>query len=249
MGNELLLEKVANAFRSDNRIGSEDPIRMKSLLSRLNVITVFRPLGSEFSGMAVKITVDQAETFRFMLVNSNHSLGKQHFTICHELYHLCIQQEFSSRRCITGLFDVKDKEEYQADLFAAFLLLPENGILGLIPNEELAKNKISLKTVLKIEQYYSCSRSALLFRLKGLKLIDGIKYNEFNTGIKKSALTQGYGTELYEPGNENQFLGDYGSIANELFQKELISESHYMSLLLDLGLDELDIEKLFNGQE
>jgi Zn-dependent peptidase ImmA (M78 family) len=248
MGNELLLEKVANAFRTDNRIGSEDPIRLKSLLSRLNVITVFRPLGSEFSGMAVKIT-DSAETFRFMLVNSNHSLGKQHFTICHELYHLCIQKEFSSRRCITGLFDLKDKEEYQADIFAAYLLLPENGILGLIPNEELAKNKISLKTVLKIEQYYSCSRGALLFRLKSLKLIDGTKYNEFNTGIKKSALTYGYGTDLYQPGNENQFLGDYGSIANELFQNELISESHYMSLLLDLGLDELDIEKLFNGQE
>ncbi|MCL6261585.1 ImmA/IrrE family metallo-endopeptidase [Aquiflexum sp. TKW24L] len=248
MGSELLLEKVANAFRSDNRIGSEDPIRLKSLLSRLNVITVFRPLGSEFSGMAVKIT-DSAEAFRFMLVNSNHSLGKQHFTICHELYHLFIQKEFSSRRCITGLFDVKDKVEYQADIFAAYLLLPENGILGLIPNEELAKNKISLKTLLKIEQYYSCSRGALLFRLKSLKLIDGIKYNEFNTGIKKSALTYGYGTDLYEPGNENQFLGDYGSIANELFQKELISESHYMSLLLDLGLDELDIEKLFNGQE
>jgi len=249
MGNELLLEKVANAFRSDNRIGSEDPIRLKSLLSRLNVITVFRPLGGEFSGMAVKIRNDQTEAFRFMLVNSNHSLGKQHFTICHELYHLCIQKEFSSRRCITGVFDLKDKEEYHADIFAAYLLLPENGILGLIPNEELAKNKISLKTVLKIEQYYSCSRGALLFRLKGLKLIDSSKYNEFNIGIKKSALTHGYGTELYKAGNENQFLGDYGCIANELFQKGLISESHYMSLLLDLGMEDSDVEKLFNGQE
>ena len=50
--NKVLLEKYANDFRQRNGIGSYDPIRLKSFLSKLNVITVFRPLSCDFSGMS-----------------------------------------------------------------------------------------------------------------------------------------------------------------------------------------------------
>jgi hypothetical protein len=32
-------------------------------------------------------------------------------------------------------------------------------------------------------------------------------------------------------------IGDYGIVAKELFDKEKISQSHYYSLLADLGID------------
>ena len=249
MENELTLEKKANAFRSAQGLGSDDPIRLKSFLTKLNVLTLFKPLSADFSGMAIKISPTTNSHLRFILVNSNHSLGKQHFTLCHELYHLFIQESFTARTCSTGLFNKKlDREEYHADVFAAYLLLPEGGVKSLIPDQELSKNKITLKTLLKIEQYYSCSRSALLYRLKNFKLIDDNKYEEFKGSVKRNALLHGFSTELYESGNADHFIGDYGSVAKELLDRGSISETHFLNLLMDLGFDEDNLENIFNDE-
>ena len=53
--NPLILEKKANEFRTKNGITQNDSIRLKSLLSKLNVITVFKPLTGKISGMAIKV--------------------------------------------------------------------------------------------------------------------------------------------------------------------------------------------------
>lgn len=243
---DLLLEKAAVAFRSENGLNSAEPIRLKSLLQKLNVITVFAPLSENFSGMALKAN----DTDRFMLVNCNQSLGKQHFTVCHELYHLFVQEDFTSQVCKTGKFDKKaDINEYNADVFASYLLLPTDGLLENIPNSELEKKKISLQTILFIEQFYSCSRRALLYRLKNLKLISPAEYDSFTLNIRRGALENGYGIDLYRSGNHKTVVGDYGIIAKQLFDNEKISESHYYSLLDDLGIDITKIEESQNGEE
>tara|TARA_R110002049_G_scaffold96852_2_gene236577 strand:+ start:357 stop:1100 length:744 start_codon:yes stop_codon:yes gene_type:complete len=246
--NQLILEKKANDFRNRSGFGSNDSIRLKSLLYKLDVLAVFKPLSAGFSGMALKID-REGEVKRFILINSNKTLGHQHFTICHELYHLFIQDKFQSMVCIAGEFSRKDKEEYNADVFAAHLLLPENGIKSLIPDNELGKDKIGLGTVIKIEQYFSCSRAALLYRLKELGIISSKKWDEFSVHVKRSAIKFGYSTVIYENGNHHEVIGDYGSIARDLFDRELISESHYYSLLLDLGMNSNELEKLENGED
>jgi len=48
--NKIILEKEATLFRQNNGLGSNDPIRLKSLLSKLNLITVFKALDDNFSG-------------------------------------------------------------------------------------------------------------------------------------------------------------------------------------------------------
>lgn len=234
---ELLLEKSAVHFRSECGINNKDAIRLKSLLQKLNVITVFKPLGDDFSGMALK-TGESERVYRFILINSTQSIGKQHFTICHELYHLYIQKEFVGRVCKTGLFNKKeDREEFSADVFASYLLLPTDGLIELIPNDELAQKKISLSTVVYLEQFFSCSRRALLYRLKKMRLINDSMYQSYAINVKRSALEYGYDTNLYQPGNTNLVIGNYGAIAKELYDKEVISQSHYYSLLADLGID------------
>lgn len=246
--NSIVLEKEATRFRTINGIGSDDPIKFASLLKKLNVITVYRPLSSGFSGMAIKLA-DREIVNRLILVNNSQTLGKQHFTIAHELYHLYVQQNFDYMTCNTGNFDKKSGEEFYADVFASILLLPENGVKSLIPDEETIKDKISLQTILKIEQYFSCSRSALLYRLKELGIISGKSYDKFCIDVKKGAILNGYSLELYEKGNENLVLGNYGELANELYQKNKISESHFFSLLMDLGMNEEELENLSNGEE
>ena len=148
---ELEIEKKAIFFRQQNGFSGSEPIRLKSLLLKNDVLALFKPLTGSFSGMAIKVA-----DFRFMMINCQQNIGKQHFTIGHELYHLFIQENFKSQKCNTGIFDNKDPEEYRADLFAAFLLLPEEGIKQMIPEEELRRGcNISLQTILKIEHFYS----------------------------------------------------------------------------------------------
>lgn len=246
--NNIVLEKEATKFRTINGIGSDDPIKFASLLKKLNIITVYRPLSSGFSGMAIKLE-DNDIINRLILVNNTQTLGKQHFTIAHELYHLFVQRNFDYMTCNTGNFDKKSGEEFNADVFASILLLPENGVKSLIPDNETTKDRISLQTILKIEQYYSCSRSALLYRLKELEIITSKSYDKYCINVKKGAILNGYSLQLYEKGNENLVIGNYGELANELYQKNKISESHFFSLLMDLGMNEEELENLSNGEE
>ncbi|MDP4184235.1 MAG: ImmA/IrrE family metallo-endopeptidase [Bacteroidota bacterium] len=229
-----ILQKKVNQFREQNGISSSDAIRLKSLLLKLNVLTLFRPLTEGFSGMSLKIK-DRA---KFMLVNSNHSIGRQHFTIAHELYHLFVQEKFEIHQCKTGLFDKKNKEEYNADYFASCLLMPENGIYQMIPDQELGSKKISLQTVIKLEQYFAVSRSSMLYRLRMLDLLNVSTYESLKSF--KAAITAqqyGYDTSLYKAGNLNVVVGDYGEKAKMLFDSEKISEGHYLELMQQIGVD------------
>jgi Zn-dependent peptidase ImmA (M78 family) len=93
MQNNFPLQKAASDFRIRNGIGACEPIRMKSWLPKLGVLALFRSMSDNFSGMAIKHGVH-----RFIVINSNHRVSKQHFTIAHELYHLFVQEEFISER-------------------------------------------------------------------------------------------------------------------------------------------------------
>jgi Zn-dependent peptidase ImmA (M78 family) len=188
--------------------------------------------------MSIKI-VTENESNRFMLVNSDHSIGKQHFTICHELYHLYFQTNFQSKISCAGLFDKKgDPEEYNADVFASCILLPQMGVYKMIPDEERSKNKITIPTLLAIEQYYGCSHSALLHRLLNLNLIDKDHKEKFqNIGITNLARKLGYNTSLYEKGNNGEVIGKYGTLAYTSWERGIVSESSYYGLLSDLGID------------
>ena len=52
--NKFIIEKQVSEFRRDNGFSLSEPITLKSLLLRLNILTVFRPLSENFSGMCLK---------------------------------------------------------------------------------------------------------------------------------------------------------------------------------------------------
>ncbi len=228
------IEAKAADFRSKCGISSDEALNIDSLLLYLNVISVFRPLSEHISGMALKLSNSTAIK-KFILINNNQPIGRQNFTICHELYHLFIQEKFEFQICETGKFGKNsDQEERNADYFASYFLIPKNGIFKLIPDKEDFDN-ISLSTILKIEQYFNCSRAALLVRLEDLNIISKEKKEFFSKNVKSSAAKYGYDLSLYNSGNTNLVIGNYGDLAKRLFDAELISESHYADLMFDIG--------------
>ena len=79
----------------------------------------------------------------------------------------------------------------------------------------------------------------MLNRLYDLKLIDRNERDAFKEyPVRKTAREYGYDTTLYEPGNENLVIGDFGEKARRLFDRDKISEGHYMELLHKIGIDD-----------
>lgn len=191
-------------------------------------------MGDNFSGMAIKDS-----NVNFMLVNSGDIRARQHFTICHELYHLFVQEKFEYQICKVGLFDKKDQDEFYADWFSSYLLMPEDGIFELLPKEEMGFNKISINTIVKMEQYFGVSRTALLNRLMFIDMISKSKVIQLKEPgtIKRSAMMMGYTEHLYESSNEGKVIGDYGARTKKLYDKEQISETDYYGLMRDIGID------------
>ena len=226
------IKKDAIEFRNDLGYGNTDALNLNSLLIKLGIIAVFKKLSNSHSGMAIRTNKKN-----FILINSDHSLGRQNFSICHELFHLYKDDNYSPHYSHAGSFARSGGSEYYADVFASYLLLPEDGVISLIPDDQLPKDRIGIDTVLKIEHFFQCSRNALLYRLKDLKIISSEKYDQLNYSITKIAKLHGYSTDLYESGNEGKVVGDYGTIAKFLFDKEKISEGHYISLMSDIGID------------
>ncbi|WP_439490633.1 ImmA/IrrE family metallo-endopeptidase [Algoriphagus sp.] len=238
----LECKEKASQFRNQFGYGPDDPIHLRSFLLKQNVISLFKPLSGGFSGMAMI-----AGGKKFMMINHNHTLGKQHFTIAHELYHLFVQENFTSRKCVTGLFlSQSDIEEKKADLFAASLLLPEIGVTSLIPKEERT-GLISDQTIFKIQQVYSVSVKSTIFRLKELGFVNDSYFDKYKSGSTEKIRNLGYDTRLMYAGNQDLILGDYAVLAKELFQSDKISESKYFTFLNAVNIDPL--QRLENGEE
>lgn len=233
---ELKLKTYAAEFRRKAGYNSTEPVNFMILLKQLDIIALFRPLSADFSGLSFK----DGDSM-FMLVNCNHSLGRQNFTIGHELYHLYFDKDFVPHKCNTGLFPSKNANERMADIFASHLILPEEGILQYIPEEELIKDAIKLHILLKIEQTYCSSRKALLSKLSKMELISK-KYSEsLSVNVQSGARKFGYPLELYNSTTDNALVGAYGLLANNLLEQNKISEGHFRELMMAIGIDIYEI--------
>lgn len=229
-----LVENQVSRFRQHAGLSDTEAVNLKSLLLKLNVLTVYRPLSEKFSGMSLK-----SGEHRFMLVNSNQPECRQHFTIAHELYHLFVDPNPMPHNCSEG--GRKSDVEQCADAFALMFLMPSDGVRQMIPDDELMSGQVSLASVLRIEHYFSVSHAAALNRLFDLRLINRIERDRYlRYPVKKTAKEYGYDTALYEPANEALVIGSFGEKARKLYDEEKISEGHYLELLHKIGINDCE---------
>lgn len=217
-------ESLAGQFRYNAGLSLTEPVNVKTLIRKLGITLVYRPMSDRSYGIGCKSSSGKM----FILVNSENGRGRQHFTVAHELYHLFYEEHPVPHMCEMGVSSV----EKNANRFASALLMPREGVLSIIPSEELARHTISQATVLRLEHFFGVSRFTLLIRLKDIGLITQRRLDELNLiPIKQSALQYGYDLSLYEKGNEGLVIGDFGEKARLLFEQDKISEGHYVELL------------------
>ena len=84
------IDQLALKMRLQAGLNPSEPIHTKTLLRKLGIMVIYRPLSEKACGLSMRSADGRA---KFMLINSDNSRGRQHFTICHKLFHLYYDEE------------------------------------------------------------------------------------------------------------------------------------------------------------
>ena len=233
MKEKIELNSEAIYLRKEFGEDSNSPIDIFSLIHNNDDLTiVFYPMSSRLSGICIRDGKN-----KIIGVNSNSTYGRQRFTIAHELYHLFFHEDFKSIVCFTDLEMNKDLQEKEADIFASYFLVPYEALSYFMKNKLGKKGQeLDIEDVVKIEQNFGISRQAILWRLVNDGYLTREKANFMKSGIILSARRLGYDDELYTPTPEDKqyaTFGKYIKLAEELKNKDAISQGKYEEILLN----------------
>ena len=116
MKSEIQLNAEAILLRERYGHSNKEPLNIFGMLLSDETYTLIRTkLSENISGMCIK----DGKT-KFVILNSNMSVGRQRFTAAHELYHLEVEKLLEGRICGMELYDSKSDIEKEADIFASF---------------------------------------------------------------------------------------------------------------------------------
>ena len=225
------------AYRVRKYLGADgqSPMDIFKLVQGIDNLTlVLYPLGKNISGVCYK-----GASSRVIAVNSHMSLGRQRFSLAHELYHLYFDEAKESQvsRIAIG---VGDAIERCADQFASYLLMPPAALSESL--DGIKADRPGAEDVIRLEQYYGLSHKAMLYRLVSDGVLTAQDAGAMETGVMGLAARLGYDTSLYRPapeGKERMVLGRYLALSEKLLEKECISRGKYEELLMDAFRDDI----------
>lgn len=231
MVDKLDLSTKALSLRKELGENTISPVDIFSLVHTIPQLTlVFYPMGDRISGICFKNDGNPV-----IAINSSMSVGRQRFSLAHELYHLYYDENKQSTVSATQI-GTGDNIEKAADQFASYFLMPPVALSELLRKIRGAtKAQLGIRDIVKIEQYFGVSRQALLYRLIGDNILPHQEAEQFRQGVIASAVSLGYDDSLYKPLPEEKRYKTYGYYiekAEELLQKDLISTGKYEQLLL-----------------
>lgn len=205
-----------------------DIFRLTSLVDNMTLITMEMP--SDMSGMCVKADKDI-----IIAINSGMSLGRQRFTIAHELYHAYYDEVMMTYVCMKSIGGKKPDSEKEADTFASYLLAPYSALDSYF--DRVKVNYWSIEEIVKAEQFYGISHQALLVRLLSEKRITQEAYDSLKI-IKVTSVAEklGLSLDLYRNSKYKKpysCTGNYLRKVQKAYNLGLIGDGKKEELLID----------------
>lgn len=218
---------LAEMLRHEWGIESFASINVRSLIySNIRDLTVlWFPMETHISGCCSKTKED-----KIIFINTNHAVGRQNFTLAHELYHLLFEDLDDFIIC--GV-NPKSESEKNANDFASSLLMPDSALYWF-KNKNMIQ-EWSLEDVIKCEQYYQVSRQAMLHRLKAMGWINQKEFRQFGFDIIRNADRLGYDTGLYKHSPESQRYSSIGQLirlTEKMYDDNRITDGKRREILL-----------------
>lgn len=246
---KLDLWKKSSGLRKQLGEDTQSPIEIFSLVHNLdNLTVVFYPMGDRMSGVCIKNRNNNV-----IAINSAMSVGRQRFSMAHELFHLFYDSSnFVTIVCSKTIGAGKPIEK-EADQFASYFLMPPDALTDMLQKLKKENNEnLTLNCIVKLEQHFRVSRQAILFRLVDEGELTSSQADTMRQNVIYSARCLGYDDTLYKPlPAEKQYMtyGNYIKQADEVFEKGLISNGKYEELLLDAFRTDLVYGDLSEGGE
>ena len=232
---------MTKAERLRKQLGEDNnsPVDIFALAQGIELLTiVYYPLGNKISGMCVK----GAEGRCTIALNSSMTLGRQRFTLAHEFFHMFYDTNMKTicAKSIGTGYEI----EKMADAFAAYFLMPRAALAdkadNLISKHE---GKINLQDIIRIEQYFGVSHQTAVYQLNNCGYISRNELDDLlNISVKRQAEAMGFSSDLYLPlPKEKQYCtyGHYIKQADQLLNRDIISNGKYEELMLDAFRDDL----------
>ena len=234
MINYALLMTQAAMLRRELGEDSSSPIDIFSMAQSVEGLTiVYYPFGENLSGMCIK----SQQGNNLIAINSVMTLGRQRFSMAHELYHLRFDDNMISV-CAKKMNSGHDIEK-SADLFASYFLMPDAALMEMA-RKQADKNEskqLTLGDLIRIEQYFGVSHQAAVYRLMHTPYLGTESGNVFLTeAVRSKAEALGYSSALYKPlpeANQHMTYGNYIHQVEEALERGLISNGKYEELLMD----------------
>lgn len=117
MIDKMYLSNKASNIRKKLGEDGESPIDIFKLVPKIeNLTLVFYPLGTNISGVCYK-----GETSNVVAINSDMSVGRQRFSMAHELYHLYFD-DYSTVNAVSPIIieSGDENEKKQTNLLLIF---------------------------------------------------------------------------------------------------------------------------------
>ena len=99
-----------------HKYGTRDPFE---LVEKLDVFLDYEPLGNSVNGFYYA-----KDDIKLIVLNSQMPRHIQRFTLCHELAHHVLHTNTNAL-----LLSLNDRQEYEADKFAMYLLLSQDALM------------------------------------------------------------------------------------------------------------------------
>lgn len=243
MKTDIQLNAEAVRFREKMGYGNREPIDIESAVLKMENYTVVKlKLSNNISGMCI---VDDES--RVIAINSAMSVGRQRYTIAHELYHLEVEKIEEGKICPTGIYDNRSDNEKEADMFASFLLMPYDGLEWYVEKYQITE--WNLKNIIGLSQFYKVSYMAVLFRLSYENRITHEEYEELKQiNVRAESIKFGYDVSLYKMSPEEEMwttLGEYPRLLEE--KRNMIPESLFRQFCKEAFRSDMEYEVAAEG--
>lgn len=165
------IETIVRGLLEQYKI-SQPPVPVEALARSLGAPVRYSPFEGDISGMVFR------DADRIVIgVNSLHHPNRQRFTIAHEIGHMLLHKGVEVHVDRTFRINLRDdissqavdRDEIEANRFAAELLMPEQMLIDDLKGREIDfENEQDLR---RLAARYGVSPQALTFRLTNLGLI------------------------------------------------------------------------------
>ena len=121
-----------------------------------------------------EISFDKTSNKYFIIINANHPLVRQRFSIAHELAHYVLHYQDVQKEGQVSREDqhqdVNKNKEDQADNLAAAMLMPEELINGYRKDHSIERpEKMTEVVINSLAEYFKVSRTVALLRMRHLE--------------------------------------------------------------------------------